>query len=90
MVGPIKLHGSELITDPVDMCEMFASKFVLVWIDGNPAPYQQSNLAMMDLVMSKEEVTNATLSLSGSSSIGPDGLHPLLLKSCSSTLTYPQ
>ena len=94
-VGPIRLpHGST--TDaPFEMAECFSAAFASVYntdTPTDPAPHQRSeepDRVLEDIEFGPSEVKNILLALDVNSSMGPDGLHPHLLKACADTLAYP-
>ena len=74
------------------MAEALAEAFAGVYVrDSNlvPAEHRVYDGNMPNLVFSVEDVERILERLDGSSNMGPDGLHPLLLKSCSDNVAYP-
>ena len=91
-VGPLRLVSGELSDDPTVLCECFAECFSAVYNripPVNAAPHQQHDGNMSDIVITPDEVRAVLDNLNGSSAMGPDEAHPLLLKSCSSELARP-
>ena len=91
-VGPLTLASGELSDEPASMAECFAQSFAAVYTSASPtdpAPHQRSEAVIPDIVITTDSVKNALLKLDGSSAMGPDGVHPFLLKSCASQLAYP-
>ena len=74
------------------MAECFAESFAAVFNripPGNPAPHQHHNELICDIEITTDAVRTALQGLDGNSAMGPDNIHPLFLKSCSSELAYP-
>jgi hypothetical protein len=91
-VGPVRLEDGDIISDPFLMSEVFASKFASVFVHGDPvapAPHQMGANVMADVTISQADVCSVLSALDSSSSMGPDSIHPCLLKSCAAALTYP-
>ena len=91
-VGPIRLSTGALASDSATMAEALVRAFASVYAgDSNlfPAEHRVFNGTMSDLVFSVEDVCQLLNGLDGGSSMGPDVLHILLLKSCSHCLAYP-
>ncbi|KAK3863204.1 hypothetical protein Pcinc_030994 [Petrolisthes cinctipes] len=55
----------------------------------NPAPHQTCQHNIANVLPDYASVENLFRSLKTDSATGPDGLHPCLLKECSSVLAYP-
>ena len=91
-VGPLRLAHGSTSDDPLEMAECFSDAFASVYnveVPVNPAPHQQGNGVLDDIVFGPTEVENILLALDVNSSMGPDGLHPHLLKACAVNLAYP-
>ena len=91
-VGPLRLSSGKISGDFQEMASEFANSYSSVYFTEPlpfPFPHQKCELRMRDIVFSPCDVDDVLASLDGSSSMGPDGIHPLLLKSCSSSLSYP-
>ena len=91
-VGPIRLPTGALTSDSATMAEALAGAFAGVYARDSslvPAEHRVFNGSMSDLIFSVGDVCRLLNGLDGGSSVGPDGLHPLLLKSCSHNLAYP-
>ena len=91
-VGPLRLRGGEIIQDPARMCEVFAAAFSGVFVSTaptHPAPFQAFAGSLADVDVSRLGVQRVLLALDPSSSMGPDGLHPYLLRSCAAELALP-
>ena len=91
-VGPLRLSSGELTDTPMILSERFAECFSNVYNrtpPSNPAPHQQHHDRMNDVFITADEVQVVLTNLDGNSAMGPDGAHPLLLKSCARELAYP-
>ena len=91
-VGPIKLSSGELSDDAGVMAEALADAFSAVYtrdLPLNPAQHQAFDGSIRTIPLSVDIVMKALQGLDGNSAMGPDGLHPLLLKSCAAQLAYP-
>ena len=90
-VGPLKLDNGDLIADCGKMAELLATSFCQAYCSHElpaPFPHQVSDASIITVPVSIEDVRNRLAFLDPDSSMGPDGLHPCLLKSCPS-LTIP-
>jgi hypothetical protein len=91
-VGPLRLANGDLVDEPAEMCEVFADSFASVFVDVvpvNQAPGQVHAGRLDNFTITVGEVHGMLLALDSSSAVGPDGIHPNLLKSCASELAYP-
>ena len=91
-VGPLRLDDGELMDNPEGMSEVFADAFSSVYVRGapeDPTPDPASLCRMNDFVVTVADVYERLLSLDDSSAMGPDGIHPKLLKECAGELAYP-
>lgn len=91
-VGPLRLPGESLLVTPVEMANVLVSTFSSVFVERvpvAPAPYQTCNSHMDDFVIEPNEVYKVLLGLDANSAMGPDNVHPRLLKSCAEELTVP-
>ena len=91
-VGPLLLSSGATSGDFLEMAEEFASSFSSVYLTApldHPFPHQFSDSMLDDVEIRFEEVQATLAALNGSSAMGPDGLHPVLLKTCSGSLAYP-
>ena len=91
-VGPLRLAQNSTTDDPLEMAECFADAFASVYnsdVPTDPAPHQQSNGVLENIDFGPSSVRNTLLALDINSSMGPDGLHPHLLKACADHLAYP-
>ena len=90
-VGPLKVQN-DIFSLPSEMCEIFADYFCSVFdgsLPANPAGHQLTESRMSPLVISYDDVLRFLNSLDSSTSPGPDGVHPHLLKSCAPVVAYP-
>ena len=55
----------------------------------DPAPYQIFNGTMADVVVTVDKVCEVLQYLDDDSAVGPDRVHPLVLKSCASQIAVP-
>ena len=90
-VGPLRVLGS-LLDDPVDMTEVLADYFKSVFESSLPSTASDHQVA--DFTMQMPDITYDMVleqlrSLDTNTSPGPDGVHPMLLKSCSTALALP-
>ena len=89
--GPISVDG--VLTDnPHTMSETFVQSFSSVFGVDNldyPYPHQVCNGRMSVVNFSVLDVEEGLKSLKADSSMGPDSLHPYLLRECASVLAYP-
>ena len=91
-VGPLLLSTGQVTGDPSRMACEFASSFASVYQAGtleSPLPHQVSAGRIDNVIISPVRVREVLESLDGSSSMGPDDLHPKFLKMCSSSLARP-
>ena len=91
-VGPLRLPDGRRVIEPVEMCEVFVTSFAGVFIPGipqDPAPFQSFEGRMVDIEVTREAVAAVLSGLDPTSSAGPDGLHPHLLKACAEVLSVP-
>ena len=92
VVGPIMLPSGELSDDAGLMAETLADSFSAVYtkhLPNSPAQHQVFDGFIENLPLSVDTVLRALQGLDGNSAMGPDGLHPVLLKSCAVQLAYP-
>ena len=91
-IGPILVDG-DLTDDPMSMAECFVRSFAGV-LDGavvplHPQAHQLSDSALVNVPFVVSTVESALNALDPSGSVGPDGLHPVMLKRCSGALSLP-
>ena len=89
-VGPLKRADGSLVENCGSMAEIFVNSFASVFKVGNPnpLPHQVFHGSTQEIVLSHSDVSRRLAELDVCTSMGPDGLHPMLLKSCPS-LSYP-
>ena len=90
-LGPLKLPSGEIVKDPLQMKNIFAEAFVTVFVDvipTNPPLSQPVSTRMEGCRFSLWLVRMALEALNLYISMGPDNIHPMLLKSCASSLAY--
>jgi hypothetical protein len=92
-VGPLTDDATgELTGDCLEMAEMFAAAFASVYRADRPpfpAPHQVAHSALLEIDITRDDVVRVLQGLDVSSSMGPDGMHPMLLKSCAEHLSVP-
>ena len=91
-VGPLKLPSGKLCSDPLAMAECLASSFSSVFCKVAPTcqePHQVHDGHINPVNVSVEGVEARLLSLDSSTAMGPDGIHPLVLKNCAKQLARP-
>ena len=91
-VGPLRLGQNSTTDSPLEMAERFSNAFASVYISevpSDPAPHQQGSGPLEDVDFDPADVRNALLALDVNSAMGPDGLHPQLLKACARNLAHP-
>ncbi|KAK3871258.1 hypothetical protein Pcinc_023584 [Petrolisthes cinctipes] len=89
-VGPLKCSDGSLTEQCDTMAEMFVTGFASVFKTGipRPSPHQVYHGALDAVDITLFDVSARLGKLDASSSMGPDGLHPRLHKSCPA-LSYP-
>ena len=91
-VGPIRLDSGRLTDSPSEMVEVFASSFASVYTKTcppNPLPHQCFDGTIDPVSFPVERVQEALQNLDSNTAMGPDNLHPHMLKNCASQLAYP-
>ena len=91
-VGPLKLSGGRICSDPKTISECLALSFSSVFCGEAPAnqqPHQMFDGQISDVQFTVADVHALLLSIDGNSAMGPDGIHPLVLKRCAVTLARP-
>ena len=87
IVGPLRSTAGFIITNCATLSESFAGEFASIWRDPLPLmqDYHCSFLGNFGSIQILHDcVRNKLSQLDVSSSMGPDGMHPMLLKSCPS------
>ena len=91
-VGPLRESSGQIISDSRNMAECFASSFSSVYSTDvlvEAAAHQVSDGNITDIEVTPGIVCAVLSSLDVSSSMGPDDVHPAVLKECSSSLAFP-
>ena len=93
-VGPLRLKDDTVSSDPKEMSECLAKAFCSVYTKGAPdiqdqEPHQSFTGSMPEIQITVEEVANLLKDIDGNTAMGPDGLHPLVLKNCADALAKP-
>jgi hypothetical protein len=91
-IGPLKVPGGELVVNPGQMAEIFVASFSGVFVSGAPLwpePFQIFGGSVSEVEFTRARVSRVLDSLDPTSSMGPDGLHPCLLRHCSRELSVP-
>ena len=92
-VGPLKASNGSVVSDESGMSELLASAFSSVYkpsVPQHPLQMQVNDgVSMSELDISYEKVLGVLLVLNESSSPGPDGIHPMLLKRCAHAVALP-
>ena len=86
-IGPLRLSDGSLCTSTVIMAEIFANEFSSVYKyhdPSTPAAHQVFNGHLNNIYLSFPDVIKSLAVLDTNTSMGPDGIHPLLLHSCPS------
>lgn len=90
-VGPLMIND-ELSDDPNSMANTFVDAFASVFVTEsplNPFRHQLCQGILSDVQFDPKDVELHLKSLDADSAMGPDNLHPRLLKECASELAYP-
>ena len=91
-VGPLLTNSGQLTDDAETMAELFASSFASVFsteTPANPSPHQTFNGTLSRVSVTPELINSALADLDSNSAMGPDGLHPIVLKKCADELIFP-
>lgn len=91
-VGPLYTITGELSDSPQAMAESFSKAFSLVYTSHNlpnPAPFQSAPGALTDINVEVQQVIALLQDIDPFTAVGPDGIHPRVLKSCAPVLAYP-
>ena len=91
-VGPLRLPDGLMCTDPREMSECLAGVFVSVYRSDVPQvqeAHQASEDLMTPLTISQDDVKTLLSNIDGNSAMGPDEIHPLVLKNCADVISYP-
>jgi len=91
-VGPLRLPDGQLVSDQQTMCNVFAASFSSVFVAAHPVdpgPFQEFEGQLSRVRFTRDSVQAVLSALDATSAMGPDGLHPRLLKECSKALSLP-
>ena len=91
-VGPLRLHDGTISDDGGTMAELFSRAFASVFsnvVPASPVPHVSYTGTIDSINIDLDEVEQELCELDDGGSMGPDDLHPCLLKSCRSQLAYP-
>lgn len=91
-VGPLRLTSGVITSDCSEMAECLADAFASVYVTRapeNPVPHQVFDGRIDNIEFSVHDVLTILKKLDANSSMGPDGIHPNLLKQCAEHLAYP-
>ena len=91
-VGPLKLPNGQLNFDPERLANDLADTFVSVflWVVFQLLlQYQTYDGVMPDVVITVNRVKDVLHDLNVNSAVGPDNVHPRLLRACAHELSVP-
>ena len=91
-VGPLRAGDGSVVSDPRGMSEVLVEAFSSVFDSGVPScplQVQTATASMDELDITYDKVVMLLRSLNESSSPGPDGVHPVLLRRCASSVAVP-
>lgn len=91
-VGPLRLASGVISSDCSEMAECLADAFASVYVThvpDNPMAHQVFDGRIDDIEFTVHDVLAILKKLDVNSSMGPDGIHPNLLKQCAEHLAYP-
>ena len=91
-IDPLKLRNGNTVSDPGGLAEYLADTFSCIYTSSAPllpAAHQVSDTRISLKFPSLARVKSALKNLDADSSMDPDGIHPLILKSCQDHLAYP-
>ena len=91
-IGPLTMNSGVLSDKPDEMAEILATSFASVFTQNdpvNPAGYQQFDGSFTNINITAHEVLSALSHVDPNSAMGPDGIHPTLLKNCAAEVAYP-
>ena len=91
-VGPLRGEDGSLVADQHKMGDLFAEAFCSVYqaaTPSNPHEHQTTDARMDEFFVDYDCLLAKLLEMNPSSSPGPDGLHPRLLKACAQVLVQP-
>ena len=91
-IGPLKLPDGIIVSNNCKMADTFLDAFSSVQAASDPsrpAEHQQYFGNLSRIVISEDVVLDVLSHLDPCSAMGPDGIHPRVLKECSTALAYP-
>lgn len=91
-VGPLLLQQDNLTDDAATMAELFASSFSSVFTSlspSHPSPHRMFDGSLTQIEITHEHIRTVLRELQPESAMGPDDLHPYVLKACADELAYP-
>ena len=91
-VGPLRVSDGRVCSDPLEMAECLAGAFGSVYRSDIPQTqdaHQTSDYLLPPLTFSQDDVKTLLTNIDGSSAMGPDELHPLILKNCADVISHP-
>ena len=91
-VGPLTLVTGDLSDDAQQMSECLADAFASVYastVPPSPASHQEFDGSLDKLSLTEDQVRASLSQIDQNSSMGPDGIHPMILKECSTELAGP-
>ena len=91
-VGPLRGESGQLVNNQGEICNMLVDVFTSVYVVDEPTNVPeavQPTYEMEPMQISYDKVLEHLWKLKASSSPGPDGIHPRILKSCALILALP-
>ena len=91
-IGPLLLQSRHLTDDPGTMAELFAASFASVFTTATSANYLSRHVfdgTLSQIELSHDSVYRALQDLDSNSAMGPDKIHPHVLKTCAKEFTFP-
>ena len=91
-LGPLRLASGSITDDPRTMADSFTEALASTFVTATPPdpfPHQHCDTEPSSITFCLQDIENVLSHLDTSSAMGPDGLHPHLLKACALKLAYP-
>ena len=88
LVGPLRNEHGKLVAEQCGMAWDFSSIYVAN-PPANPSEHQSTLAQMEEFSINYDKLLEKLSELDSSSSPGPDGIHPMVLKACAQVLTLP-
>jgi len=91
-VGPLKYRDGRVVCESGEMANLLVEAFAEVFVTDDPVspvPSQVYEGRMGDVLVSVSKVKEVLMKLDVNSAIGPDEIHPMLLKSCAEQISVP-